>query len=77
MLMATKVPPKSTAPTSAAGTPPATPAAAIPTACTNSAAVNNAGWDHRVLIAAHSAADGTVARPTTSQVLPPNHPGAS
>ncbi|BBX05260.1 hypothetical protein MAIC_00630 [Mycolicibacterium aichiense] len=77
MLIPMKVPPKSAAPISAAATPPKTPATAIPPACAHNAVASSAGWDHRELNAAHSAAEGMVARPTTSHVAPPSQCGAS
>lgn len=75
--MPMNVPPKSTAPIRAAATPPKIPAAAIPTACAHSAVTSSPGCDHRELNAAQSAADGMVARPTASHVVPPSQCGAS
>jgi hypothetical protein len=70
-----KVPPNNIAPINALMAPPAAAGRAMPTACRTNAAMSSVGRDHRLLAAAHSAADGAAASPTTIHALLPNHPG--
>jgi hypothetical protein len=58
-----------------AGTAPGTTAGrAIPNACSSSAATSSVGCDPRAHSHAHNAAEGTAAKPTTSQAPLPSQP---
>lgn len=75
MLTPMNVAPNSTAETGAAATPSTRAGRAIPTAWTSSAASRSPGRDQRCPSLAHSAADGTAARPTSTQAPSPTRPG--
>jgi hypothetical protein len=70
-----KVAPKRVAETSAATTVPVSAGRATPTACTSSAADSRVGRDRRRPSPVHRAAEGTAARPTSTQAPLPIQPG--